>query len=110
MVKTEQVAHLVKAKDNNVAALLNSGKPIEIRDGILLVAFASDILQDKFNRPESLDLTRKAIHEALGVDSPVQAVITGGKNALPPTSNPTAWSPPPTSSAGRLWIYSKVDE
>jgi DNA polymerase-3 subunit gamma/tau len=79
----KQVSHIVKAKDTNVSALLNSGKPIEIRDGILLLAFASDILQEKFNRPESLDLTRKAIQEALGVDLPVQAVITGGKNTLP---------------------------
>jgi len=79
----KQVAHLVKAKDTNVAALLNSGKPLEIREGILLVAFASDILNEKFNRPESLDLTRKALREALGADLPVQGVVTGGKNALP---------------------------
>jgi DNA polymerase-3 subunit gamma/tau len=79
----KQVAQLVKAKDTNVAALLNSGKPLEIREGILLVAFASDILQEKFNRPESLDLTRKALQEALGADLPVQGIVTGGKNALP---------------------------
>jgi DNA polymerase-3 subunit gamma/tau len=78
-----QVSHLVKTKDTNVAALLNSGKLLEIRDGILILSFASDILQEKFNRPESLDLTRKAIHEALGVDLPIQAVVSGNKNALP---------------------------
>jgi DNA polymerase-3 subunit gamma/tau len=79
----KQVSHLVKGKDTNVAALLNSGKLLEIRDGILILSFASDILQEKFNRPESLDLTRKAIHEALGVDLPIQAVVSGNKNALP---------------------------
>jgi len=84
----KQVAHVIKAKDTNVAALLNSGKPLEIRDGILLVAFASDILQEKFNRPESLDLTRKALHEALGADLPLQGIVTGGKNALPPHVKP----------------------
>ena len=78
-----QVSHLVKTKDTNVAALLNSGKLLEIREGILILSFASDILQEKFNRPESLDLTRKAIHEALGVDLPIQAVVSGNKNALP---------------------------
>ena len=61
---------------------------LEIRDGVLTLAFASDILQEKFNRPESLDLTRKALHEALGVDLPVQAVVAGGKNALPPHVKP----------------------
>lgn len=84
----KQISHLVKSKDGNVAALLNSGKPIEIRGGVLLLAFASDILQEKFNRPESLDLTRKALHEALGVDLPVQAIVIGSKNALPPHVKP----------------------
>jgi DNA polymerase-3 subunit gamma/tau len=84
----KQVSSIVKQKDANVAALLNSGKLLEIREGVLIVAFASDILQEKFNRPESLDLTRKALHEALGADLPVQAVVAGGKNALPPNVKP----------------------
>lgn len=79
----KQISQLVKSKDGNVAALLNSGRVLDIRDGVLIVSFASDILQEKFNRPESLDLTRKAIHEALGVDLPIQAVVSGNKNALP---------------------------
>ncbi len=84
----KQVASLVKTQKPNLAALLNSGKPLEIRDGILLIAFASDILQEKFNRPESLNLTRKALHETLGADLPLQGVVTGGKNALPPHVKP----------------------
>lgn len=84
----KQVAAIVKQKDTNIAALLNSSKPVEIREGTLLVAFASDILQAKFNRPESLELTRKALREALGADLPVQAVVTSGKNALPANVKP----------------------
>jgi DNA polymerase-3 subunit gamma/tau len=84
----KQVSHLVKAKDTNVAALLNSGKLLDIRDGVLILAFASDILQEKFNRPENIDMTRKAIFEALGVDLPIQAVVSGNKNALPPHVKP----------------------
>ncbi len=79
----KQISAIVKHKDPNVAALLNSGKLTEIRDGVLILSFASDILQGKFNRPESLELTRKAIHEALGVDLPVQAIVAGGKSTLP---------------------------
>jgi DNA polymerase-3 subunit gamma/tau len=84
----KQVSHLVKAKDTNVAALLNSGKLLDIRDGVLILAFASDILQEKFNRPESIDMTRKAILEELGVDLPIQVVVSGNKNALPPHVKP----------------------
>jgi len=79
----KNVSHLVKAKDTSLAALLNSGKLLEIREGVLILAFASEILQEKFNRPDNLDLTRKALHEALGVDLVVQGVVVGTKNTLP---------------------------
>jgi DNA polymerase-3 subunit gamma/tau len=79
----KQISHIVKTKDTNVAALLNSGKVLEIRNGVLLLAFASDILQEKFNRPESLELTRKALQEALGAALSIQAVVVGPKNAMP---------------------------
>jgi len=79
----KQISHLVKTKDSNVAALLNSGRVLEIREGVLILSFASDILLEKFNRPESMDLTRKAIREALNVEMPIQTVVSGNKNALP---------------------------
>jgi DNA polymerase III subunit gamma/tau len=84
----KQIFTIVKQKDTNVAALLNSGRIQEIRDGVLILAFASDILQSKFNRPECLDLVQAAIREALGADLPVHAVVAGGKNALPSHVNP----------------------
>ena len=83
-----QISGIVKQKDSNVAALLNSGKLTEIKDGVLIIAFASDILQEKFNRPENLDLARSAIREALGADLPVLAIVTGSKGALPANVKP----------------------
>ena len=79
----KQVAQRVKNSDANAAALLNSGKPLEIREGVLLVSFASDILNEKFNRPESLELTRNALREVLGVNLPVQGIVSGAKHNLP---------------------------
>ncbi|HEY3310848.1 MAG TPA: DNA polymerase III subunit gamma/tau [Anaerolineales bacterium] len=79
----KQVSHLVKAKDTNLSALLNSGRLLEIREGVLILSFASDILQEKFNRAENMELTRKAIQEALGIDLPIQTVVSGNKNSLP---------------------------
>lgn len=83
-----QISGIVKQKDPNVAALLNSGKLVEIKEGVLLIGFASEILQSKFNRPECLDLAQAAIREALDVELPVQAVLAGGKGALPPNVKP----------------------
>ena len=79
----KQIVHQVKAKDSQLYALLNSSKVLEIREGVLILSFSSDILRDKFNRPESLDLTRKTIKDVIGVELPLQAVVSGNKNALP---------------------------
>lgn len=84
----KQASARIKEQDKNLSALLNSGRPLEIREGVLLVGFASDILQGKFNRPENLELTRNVLRELLGVNLPVQGVVTGGKNALPPHVKP----------------------
>jgi DNA polymerase-3 subunit gamma/tau len=83
-----QISAHIKQKDPNVAALLNSGKLTEIREGVLILAFASDILQEKFNRPESLDLARNAIRESLGVDMAVLAIVSGAKGSLPASVKP----------------------
>jgi DNA polymerase-3 subunit gamma/tau len=83
-----QISALIKQKDANVAALLNSGKLTEVRDGVIILAFASDILQEKFNRPESLDLARNAIRETLGVDVAIQAIVSGAKGSLPASVKP----------------------
>jgi DNA polymerase III subunit gamma/tau len=83
-----QISAIVKKKDANVAALLNSGKLVEIKDGVLMIGFASDILQSKFNRPECLELAQAAIREAIHVDLLVQAVLAGGKSALPANVKP----------------------
>jgi DNA polymerase-3 subunit gamma/tau len=83
-----QISAIVKKKDSNVAALLNSGKLIEIKDGVLILGFASDILQSKFNRPECLEMAQAAIREALDVELAVQAVLASGKGTLPPNVKP----------------------
>ncbi len=83
-----QISAIVKKRDSNVAALLNSSKLMEIKDGTLIIGFASEILQSKFNRPECLDLAQAAIREALDVELPVQAILAGGKGTLPPNVKP----------------------
>jgi DNA polymerase-3 subunit gamma/tau len=82
-----QISAIVKKKDANVAALLNSGKLMEVKEGVLIIGF-SDILQEKFNRPENLDLARSAIYEAIGVDLPIQVIVINRKGALPANVKP----------------------
>ena len=84
----KQVANLLRTKDPNLMGLVNSSKVLEIREGVLIVSFASDILQKRFDRPEGIDLVRKTLHEVLGRDLPIQTVVAGNKNALPANVKP----------------------
>ena len=79
----KQIAQLVKSKDPQIAALINSGRIVEIRGGVLIFSFATDILQKKFDRPECLELTQRAIHKVLGVELSLQTIVSGNKNTLP---------------------------
>ncbi|MGE5073313.1 MAG: DNA polymerase III subunit gamma/tau [Anaerolineae bacterium] len=74
----------IRPRDPGVEALLNSCKPMDIRGDQLILGFQSDVLRDKMNKPENLELTRRAIHDLLGVDLHVQCVVTNARGKLPP--------------------------
>ncbi len=81
----KQISNLVKQQDPKSAAsgLVNSGKPLEIQNGVLQVGFVGNLLPEKFNRPEITQPVEKAMKELLGVSIPVQGFDMGGKNTLP---------------------------
>jgi DNA polymerase-3 subunit gamma/tau len=67
----------------SLVALLNSSHLLEIKDGVLELGFASDVLLKKMEVPEQLELTRKAITELLGADLRVRCVISNAKQSAP---------------------------
>jgi DNA polymerase III subunit gamma/tau len=78
----------IKSKDSNLAALINSSKIIELKGNVLILGFASDILLAKFDKPENIQQTERAIAEIFGVKLIIQAVVSSGKNALPANVKP----------------------
>jgi DNA polymerase-3 subunit gamma/tau len=69
----------------NTEALLNSGKAIAIKGNNLVMAFTSDVLKEKMESTENLDLTRQVIHQLLGVDLGIVCVVSSTKpGAAPP--------------------------
>ncbi len=58
-------------------ALLNSSKPLGLERGALVLGFASDLLRDKMEKRENLDVVRAALHEVMGVQIEVRCVLTG---------------------------------
>ncbi len=75
----KQVGKIVKSANPSLIGLLNSCKPLEVRQGTLYLGFASDVLVNKMNQPEEIELTRQALREVLGVDLAIKCVVSGGK-------------------------------
>ncbi len=62
--------------DPRTQALLNSCRPLGLQSGVLVLGFASDILREKMEAGDRLDLARQALAEVLGVPLPVRCVLT----------------------------------
>lgn len=76
MEKWTSIRALVKRTSAQTEGLLNSCKPLEIKNGTLILGFASEVLKSKMEMPENMDLTRQAITHHLGVDMPITCVVT----------------------------------
>ena len=75
---------VIKPAHPGIEALLNSCKPMDVRGNELYLGFQSDKVLALMDRPEQLEVTRKAIHDVLGVDLQVKCVVTNAKGKLPP--------------------------
>ncbi len=78
-----QVRAAVRPQNPALEALLNSCKLLEIKDGVLVLGFASELLRSKMDAPEQLNATRKVIAEVLDVDLPVRCVVSNAMQTAP---------------------------
>jgi DNA polymerase III subunit gamma/tau len=84
----KQISAAIKSQNPNLAALINSAKLLEVNGSVVVLGFASDILLEKFDKPEHTQLTESAISDEVGVALTVKAVVSGGKNSLPANVKP----------------------
>ncbi len=80
----KQVCAAVKPQSSSLNALLNSCKLLEVKDGVLMLGFASELLHSKADTPEQMEITRKAIAEVLGMDVAVRCMISNARQSAPP--------------------------
>ena len=80
----KDVRAAIKPAHPAVEALLNSCKPMDVRGDVLLLGFQSETVRGLMDKPENLELTRKAIADVLGVALGIQCVVTNAKGKLPP--------------------------
>jgi DNA polymerase III subunit gamma/tau len=78
-----QIRSVIKPQSMSLDGLLNSCRLLEVKDGVLVIGFSSDILRAKADTPEQIDITRKAIAEVLGKDIPVRCVVSNAKQSAP---------------------------
>jgi DNA polymerase-3 subunit gamma/tau len=78
-----QVCGSIKQQNPSLNALLNSARPLEVKDGVLVLGFQSELLRSKADTPEQMKITRKMLAEALGVDVPIRCVVTNAKHSAP---------------------------
>jgi DNA polymerase-3 subunit gamma/tau len=79
----KQIKLAIKKKSPALEALLNSGRPLEVKDGVLVIGFASDLLRSKVDTPEQVETARKVIAEVIGQDLPVRCVVSSAKQSAP---------------------------
>ncbi len=79
-----QVRGTIRPQNPALEALLNSCKLLEIKEGTLMLGFASDLLRSKMDTPEQLDATRRVIAEVLGVNLTVRCMVSNTKQSTPP--------------------------
>ncbi len=75
-------AAVKKAKPQS-EALLNSCKPLAIKDGCLVLAFASEMLKTKMENPENKDITCQAIEQIVGCRINILSIVGSNKASRP---------------------------
>lgn len=79
----KQVCAQIKPLNPSLNALLNSCKLLEVKEGVLVIGFKSDLLRSKADTPEQMEIIRKAIAEVLGEGIPVRCVVTNARQSAP---------------------------
>ena len=67
----------------NLGALLNSVRMIDVQGKALILGMASDVLVEKLNKPDQIEIIQRLIKDHFHVDLSVRCVVTNAKGKLP---------------------------
>ena len=83
--KWRQILAQVRRQSRSTEALLNSGRLLGIKDGILYFGIPSEVLRTKMDKNENVEVIQQAIKDVLQIDLPFRCVVSGGRSGgLPP--------------------------
>jgi hypothetical protein len=78
-----RVKDAVKTRDAHLLALLNSVKTRELRGNQLILGFASDLLKQKMEKVENVDLLQSVLDEVIGGKMQIVCILAAGRGELP---------------------------
>ena len=73
----------VKQSSPNLEALLNSCKSLEVRGDTLILGLASEVLVEKIEKPDQIEITKKAIADETGAALEIRCIVTNAKGQIP---------------------------
>ncbi len=76
LAQWNKVKDLAKQQNANLAALLNSAKARHVRGDTFLLGFATDVLKDKMEKPDNIDMLRAVLAQAFGRSMDVQCFLS----------------------------------
>ncbi len=79
----KQIRARVKQSAPNLEALLNSCKSLEVRGNTLILGLASEVLVEKIEKPDQIEITKKAIADETGAALEIKCVVTNAKGKIP---------------------------
>jgi DNA polymerase III subunit gamma/tau len=76
-----QIRTTVRKAKAQTEALLNSVKHITMQDGKLVLSFASDIVKQKMEMDDNMEMTRRAIFHVMKVDLKIICTVANARNS-----------------------------
>lgn len=80
-----KVLALVRQRNPQTQGLLNSCKPLGVKDGFLVLGFNSDFVRSKMEKTEHLEIAHQVLQQVLGVEAPLRCIVVSGKQGTPPS-------------------------
>ena len=80
----KEIRRALKHAHPTVDGLLNSCKPVEVRDDELVLGFQSDTVRALMDTPEKLEAARNAIATVLGQSVRLRCVVINARGKVPP--------------------------
>jgi len=74
-----QIRAEVKQRRPQTEALLNSQRLVQIKNGVLILGFPSDVLRSKMENAENIEVTQRVIKGIFNKDIPIECIVVGDK-------------------------------